>query len=287
MTSVAEFRAQFSAALGALSRRFPEARLYVLSIPDVYRLWEVFKDNGAAVTTWESGGGTCQSLLDAPQDLGIDASARRGRVRERLIAFNAVLKEVCDTYLHCRYDEGAVFGFDFTAEAVSTNDYFHPSRAGQQQLATLSWNAGFDFSERTPPVSHAAPQPDDAGVALVATDDVAPRGVEYFVTGADAGTWLRYQTPVPLASSDTVFYRGVDVNGNTESTRSYNAVTGDDAGVQDAGAGGGGTVIIDPGGDAGPLEPGGCGGCGSGGGTLALLAAGMTGLAVLRRRRAR
>jgi hypothetical protein len=39
MTAVAEFRAQYEAALADLAAGSPQAYVYVVSIPDVYRLW--------------------------------------------------------------------------------------------------------------------------------------------------------------------------------------------------------------------------------------------------------
>src|SRR5512138_1904146 len=52
MTAVSTFRSQFSAAMQALNKRAPKAKVYVLSIPDIYNLWYILKDNGSARSTW-------------------------------------------------------------------------------------------------------------------------------------------------------------------------------------------------------------------------------------------
>ena len=45
MTSVDEFTDAFDAAIDTLVRELPDARVLVLSIPDLARLWEVGKDS--------------------------------------------------------------------------------------------------------------------------------------------------------------------------------------------------------------------------------------------------
>jgi lysophospholipase L1-like esterase len=48
MTSVVDFGSRFEAAMRALATGSPNAKVYVLSIPDVYNLWATLKDNGSA-----------------------------------------------------------------------------------------------------------------------------------------------------------------------------------------------------------------------------------------------
>ncbi|MGH3371167.1 MAG: hypothetical protein ACRDPR_14345, partial [Nocardioidaceae bacterium] len=60
-------------------------------------------------------------------------------VRDRNIAFNAVLQQECAAYVNCRFDDNAVFGFQFSRSHVSKLDYFHPSLSGQAALAQITW----------------------------------------------------------------------------------------------------------------------------------------------------
>ena len=153
MTSVADFRAQFATAMATLANGSPDTRMYVVSIPDVFQLWTLFKGNWWARIIW-SAGTICQSLLAVPtstQQVDVD---RRLQVRQRNIDFNTQLAEVCATYAsRCRFDNNAVFNTQFATSDVS-GDYFHPSIAGQAKLAAVSWAAGYAWAT-TPPVNAA------------------------------------------------------------------------------------------------------------------------------------
>jgi hypothetical protein len=46
---------------------------------------------------------------------------------------------VCGGYARCRWDNLAVYNFQFSASQVSTLDFFHPSLSGQAALARVTW----------------------------------------------------------------------------------------------------------------------------------------------------
>ncbi|MFF0480138.1 SGNH/GDSL hydrolase family protein [Streptomyces sp. NPDC004435] len=137
MTSVAEFRRSFETAMARLRKGAPEARVYVASVPDLLRLWDTGRTSPTALRVWELG--VCGSMLADPEDLGAAAGKRRAAVRDRVVAYNEVLAEVCAADGLCRYDGGAVFGFRFDGSLLSGWDWFHPSRAGQARLAELAY----------------------------------------------------------------------------------------------------------------------------------------------------
>jgi lysophospholipase L1-like esterase len=136
MTSVRLFTRSFRRAIAILMTGLPDALVYVVSIPDVHRLWEVLRPNPQAHEAWRVFG-TCGALL--AEQRGEDD---RLRVRDRVRRFNDVLKEVCESHERCLYDGGAVFRYRFTAEDVSTLDFFHPSILGQSHLADVTWRHG-------------------------------------------------------------------------------------------------------------------------------------------------
>jgi lysophospholipase L1-like esterase len=143
MTSVSEFTDAFDAAIDALLRGLPDARVLVLSIPDLARLWEVGKDSSAVRRVWQSLG-VCQSMLADPTDTSAASQGRRDRVRARAEAYNAAMAAACARHAaRCRHDHNAVFDYRFDLNDVSTVDYWHPSRHGQATLARVAWNAGF------------------------------------------------------------------------------------------------------------------------------------------------
>jgi lysophospholipase L1-like esterase len=145
MTSVGTYRANIDAALNRIRAGLPNARVLVVSIPDIYRLWSVGKDSGSARSAW-SLFGICQSMLANPTSTNQADVDRRARVRQRVVDFNGQLAQACAAYgANCRFDGNAVFGYPFSLSQLSTWDYFHPNTGGQQVLASVSYAAGFGW----------------------------------------------------------------------------------------------------------------------------------------------
>jgi lysophospholipase L1-like esterase len=142
MTSVATFRSQLTSAMNTLTSGLPSVRVLLVSIPNAYRLWQLFKDNFFARTVWAAFG-VCQSLLANPLSTAAADVARRDAVRQRNQAYNDVLRDTCALYVQCRFDGYAVFNTVFTASDITGRDYFHPSASGQAKLASVSWAAGY------------------------------------------------------------------------------------------------------------------------------------------------
>lgn len=216
MTPVTTFHSEFAAAMKKLSLGLPDARISVISIPSVFQLWQVLHTNPSAALVWNLAK-ICQSMLANPTSTATADVARRTAVRRREMQFNAQLGSVCAQYVHCRFDDDAVFDYPFTAADANRLDYFHPSITGQATLASLLWSNGFDYTDTTPPVSTdtVTPVPGGATVALSATDNVAPAGIEYRI---GAGSYRRYAGAITVASGKKITWRAVDVNGNSEAT---------------------------------------------------------------------
>ncbi|MEJ3748768.1 GDSL-type esterase/lipase family protein [Actinomycetes bacterium KLBMP 9797] len=145
MTPVATFRGRVDAALATLKTRVPSARVLIISIPDLKRLWSVGRVNPLARTAW-SLLGICQSMLANPTSTAAADAARRDRVRQRVVDYNAQLAQACAGYgANCRFDGNVVFNYPFTLSQVSSWDYFHPNTTGQAVLAEVSYEAGFTW----------------------------------------------------------------------------------------------------------------------------------------------
>jgi lysophospholipase L1-like esterase len=145
MTSVTAYRGSIDTTLGKLKSGLPNAKVLLVSIPDVKRLWQVGKSNLGALTAW-SLFGICQSLLANPTSTAAADNQRRDRVRQRVIDFNGQLAAACTAYgPNCAFDNNAVFNYPFTLNQVSQWDYFHPNEAGQGVLAAASYTAGFNW----------------------------------------------------------------------------------------------------------------------------------------------
>ncbi|NEE18688.1 SGNH/GDSL hydrolase family protein, partial [Streptomyces sp. SID7499] len=83
-----------------------KAQVYVSSVPDLKRLWSTGRESELGKKIWQLG--ICRSMLADADDLGPAAVARRDAVRERVVAYNGVLRDVCAKDRYCRYDGGAV-----------------------------------------------------------------------------------------------------------------------------------------------------------------------------------
>jgi lysophospholipase L1-like esterase len=213
MTPVGTFRVQFQTAMQTLTSGLPDARVFVVSIPDVYRLWEIYRTSFTARFVWTIGR-VCQSMLANPGSTAAADVARRARVRQRNIDYNTQLAEVCGLFVHCRFDGNAAFSTDFVRSDVSSRDYFHPSVAGQTKLAAVSWSATFDFTDNVAPTSASTTTPVAGGTSVTLTSsDPDLAGIEYRL---DAGPYVRYTAPVTVGTGATLSYRAVDVNGNNE-----------------------------------------------------------------------
>ncbi|GAA1010613.1 hypothetical protein STXM2123_4210 [Streptomyces sp. F-3] len=137
MTPVADFRAQFQAAMNTLRRALPTTQVYVASVPNLKRLWSEGRTNPLGKQIWKLG--LCPSMLGDADALDAAAVKRRDTVQERVRAYNAVLEEVCAKDRLCRFDGNAVFNYQFSTRQLSRWDWFHPSRDGQARLAEIAY----------------------------------------------------------------------------------------------------------------------------------------------------
>jgi lysophospholipase L1-like esterase len=138
MTPVNTFTSEFKQTLATLEAGLPStAHIFVASIPNLYRLWQIYHTNSLAKFTWSTAH-ICQSLLSTS-----DTDADRQAVVNRETAFNQVLAQQCAQFANCRFDGDAVFNYSFSTSDVSKLDYFHPSLSGQAALAYVTWGASW------------------------------------------------------------------------------------------------------------------------------------------------
>ncbi|MFC6021457.1 SGNH/GDSL hydrolase family protein [Plantactinospora solaniradicis] len=140
MTSVSAFRKSLDSGLAALKKGLPRARVLVVSIPDLYRLWEVGHTDDRVVRVWRDR--VCPALLANAASTAPADRTRRSTFRARIDAYNQQLAAACRAYgSRCRYDGGAVHRVRFGLDLVNRLDYFHPNVAGQNKLAEVTWRA--------------------------------------------------------------------------------------------------------------------------------------------------
>ena len=138
MTTKDQYRINIKAALDVLTAS--GAQIFVASVPTLNRMYELNKSSLSARFAWALLG-TCQSLLANPTSTKAADVARRTLVQQRVLDYNAVLRELCGAASNCTYDNDAVYNNAFTKTDISTRDYFHPSLTGQAALARVTWAA--------------------------------------------------------------------------------------------------------------------------------------------------
>jgi lysophospholipase L1-like esterase len=144
MTSVTTFRGEIDAGLKVLKKGLPKAHVLVVSLPDLYRLWELGHDDTHAQRAWKLG--ICPSLLADPTSDAKADQDRREQVRNRIDDYDDELAASCKAYgKHCRWDHGAVHGVRFSLSLVNHLDYFHPDADGQKRLADATYPGSFDW----------------------------------------------------------------------------------------------------------------------------------------------
>ena len=144
MTDPVVLAGQLRTALSTIATNDPNAQIYVASIPNVYRLWQVLHTNLGADFVWTVAG-ICQSLLANPLSNSAADQARRAQVQARTQADNGQIASVCTTEFagRCHFDNYAVYNYPFAAGDITTRDYFHPNASGQTKLAATEWGAFF------------------------------------------------------------------------------------------------------------------------------------------------
>jgi lysophospholipase L1-like esterase len=230
MTSVASFRASIETTLNTLSTGLPNARIQVMSIPNIFNLWNVGRTSASARFAW-SLLSICQSMLANPTSTTAADVARRAAVQQRNVDFNTQLQQACAGYIHCRFDNNAAYNLPFVLSDLSTIDFFHPNIQGQAKAANVAWTAGYNYADLTTPTTtierdRAADGSDDwykanVSVTLDAVDgNDAVAGSEYFyqLQGAQDQPWTKYTGPFTVSDPGIteVVARSVDSNGNVE-----------------------------------------------------------------------
>jgi lysophospholipase L1-like esterase len=206
----------------------------------------------------------CQSLLRRPDSYDFPDRNRRAAVRQRNKEYNNVIAEECFKVLRCRTDANRLFNltsnrvtppdgrllphaqWQFTDLDISRNstsgcpipglvgggcgDHFHPSKQGQQKIAQVALESGYQFSDKTYPTAGASVRPSirpdgrypgRATVRFSGSDNVGLRGQEVRVhrPNGSVTAWTPHIGVAPDRVVEDlgrsyVEVRSFDVNGN-------------------------------------------------------------------------
>ena len=204
------FRQSVESAFQIARERMPDARIFVTSLTDEAR----WNDRSATIPgndTKLSDGTLCDPQLDAR---GVPSATRRKQIQTAEQDYNAILRSICSSDVHCRYDGGAFFRLAYDRQDVAPTDAFHPSVRGLKRMAATAWRSGFDFSDTIPPRVSATTRPSASTlqVALHARDAAGVAGIECRVGSTP---YAPCPQPLVLQHGQRAIYRAVDRNGNT------------------------------------------------------------------------
>lgn len=142
MTSVAAFRGDVDRALARLKKGLPKASVLVAGIPDLYRLWQLGRNDPEAVRAWQRFS-TCPSMFADPTSTDEADDRRRRQVRTRINDYNEQLSQACEKYgKRCRWDDDP-HESGFTLDQLNQVDHFHPNVEGQAELSDATFSAKF------------------------------------------------------------------------------------------------------------------------------------------------
>ena len=141
MTPAGTFRTQVGEALFTITNGMPQAHVLVVSLPNIYRLWEIGHDNRIALAAWRSG--ACPNLLTNPASMEPADVNRRQVFADQIAAYNSQLADACASVPRCRFVDISGFGFELTM--LSAIDFFHPNASGQQALSDSTYPGSFDW----------------------------------------------------------------------------------------------------------------------------------------------
>lgn len=132
-TAPADFANTFQQLVNKLKAGLPNSKIVVASLPNLYYLYTLFKNDPIAVVTWNIAR-FCPQMTSAPDE------ATRQATLQRVIAFNSSMATICAGYANCIWDNLKMFNYQFKKSDIGTTDYFHPSIAGQATIAREAWS---------------------------------------------------------------------------------------------------------------------------------------------------
>jgi lysophospholipase L1-like esterase len=218
ITSATSFRQFVEQAFAIAQRRLPDTRIFVTSLTDEAR-WNDRSVTIPGNASKLSDGSLCDPIVDSS---GVPSAPRRSQIQAAERLYNSILRSVCASDPHCRYDTGAFFRLEYDREDIAPTNAFHPSLAGLRRMAATAWRSGFDFRDVTPPtVSTSTTHVGSAlHVELHASD---ASGIAGFECRFGNDPYTACGPRLVLVPGARVVYRAVDRNGNSSPSYSITA----------------------------------------------------------------
>ena len=138
MTDATTFDTTVKQALASYRAANPNTWMLVTSLPFLNAIWSGLHSSPGVQAVWDATA-ACPSLLAST-----NTDADRLAFSNRGLAFNTSLQNACAAITRCKYDGDAVSkSSPSTVSMLSTVDDFHPSVAGQSQIAFLAMHSSW------------------------------------------------------------------------------------------------------------------------------------------------
>lgn len=141
-TPLTQFENDVEIILATLTTRLPNVKIQMVPIPDLGRLREVGLEDSQCQRKWNLLN-MCRSLLHARA-----TGQERQVVLERLEHANDILAAASARYPDHASIDMTLASYEFERRHISSVDCFHPSIAGQNLIAELSWSTGVFSDDR-------------------------------------------------------------------------------------------------------------------------------------------
>jgi hypothetical protein len=142
---VAEFKTDLAAALGALAKGLPNARIFIASSWGSFASYVKYLEGlPKGDRLKHAGKGLCQ-FVESPS--GRVVPSHVAYIKKFVTQYEAAEAAVCAQIAHCRYDGGAAQRMTVTAADI-TLDQNHLTIRGQARLAAIEWKAMAGFVDK-------------------------------------------------------------------------------------------------------------------------------------------
>jgi hypothetical protein len=142
---VSEYKTDLTAALGALAKGLPNARIFIVSSWGSFSSYVKYLEGlPKDARLKHAGKGLCQ-FVESPS--GRVVPSHVAYIKQYVTRYEAAQAAVCRQIAHCRYDGGAAQRMTVTAADISV-DQEHLTIAGEAKLAAIEWKAMAGFVNR-------------------------------------------------------------------------------------------------------------------------------------------
>lgn len=139
---ITTFRQRFAEGLSILKKGLPNAKIFVVSIPNLDSVRLALLNAGKTATT-----PYCTRFFANPSSTAESDVQRRTKLLSEIKFFNYVMATECTKVVGCKTDRMVVNSHKWKATELLEGDG-HWTKAGHQKISDITWAVGFAWSAR-------------------------------------------------------------------------------------------------------------------------------------------